>query len=154
MHRDKLQKLRMERERKREDERLKQQQELEISAKQREAADKQRKLEAERLKQIEARRQTEAAEQRRQLEAAERKKQVEAEQREFRAGQLATLSDKYQLAIQSVVTQNWLRPAHRTSRIEMYAENCPDSRWRGYFRCHCRQMQRRPGDSPIHRGGG
>ncbi len=107
---DKLQKLRMERERKREDERLKQQQELEDIRKQREAAEKQRNLEAERLKQIEARRQNEAAEQRRQLEAAERKKQVEAEQREFRAGQLATLSDKYQLAIQSVVTQNWLRP--------------------------------------------
>ena len=107
---DKLQKLRMERERKLEDERLKQQQELEDIRRQREAADKQRKLEAERLKQIEARRQNEAAEQRRQLEAAERKKQVEAEQREFRAGQLATLSDKYQLAIQSVVTQNWLRP--------------------------------------------
>ena len=107
---DKLQKLRMERERKLEDERLKQQQELETIRKQREAADKQRKLEAERLKQIEARRQNEAAEQRRQLEAAKRKKQVEAEQREFRAGQLATLSDKYQLAIQSVVTQNWLRP--------------------------------------------
>jgi len=107
---DKLQKLRMERERKREDERLKQQQELETIRKQREAAEKQRNLEAERLKQIEARRQNEAAEQRRQLEAAERKKQVEAEQREFRAGQLATLSDKYQLAIQSVVTQNWLRP--------------------------------------------
>jgi len=107
---DKLQKLRMERERKLEDERLKQQQELETIRKQREAADKQRKLEEERLKQIEARRQKEAADQRRQLEAAERKKQVEAEQREFRAGQLATLSDKYQLAIQSVVTQNWLRP--------------------------------------------
>jgi colicin import membrane protein len=107
---DKLQKLRMERERKLEDERLKQQQELEDIRKQREAADKQRKLEAERLKQIEARRQNEAAEQRQQLEAAERKKQVEAEQREFRAGQLATLSDKYQLAIQSLVTQNWLRP--------------------------------------------
>lgn len=107
---DKLQKLRMERERKLEDERLKQQQELENIRKQREAADKQRKQEEERLKQIEARRQKEAAEQRRQLEAAERKKQVEAEQREFRAGQLATLSDKYQLAIQQVVTQNWLRP--------------------------------------------
>ncbi len=107
--RDRLQQLRMERERKREDERLKQQQALEDIRKQREAADKQRKLEEERLKQIEARRQTEAVEQRRQLEAAERKKQVEAEQREFRAGQLATLSDKYQIAIQSVVTQNWLR---------------------------------------------
>jgi colicin import membrane protein len=107
---DKLHKLRMERERKREDERLKQQQELEDIRKQREAADKQRKLEQERLKQIEARRQTEAVEQRRQLEAAERKQQVDAEQREFRAGQLATLDQEYQLAIQSQVTQNWLRP--------------------------------------------
>jgi len=107
---DRLQKLRMERERKRDDERLKQQQELEDIRKQREAADKQRKLEEERLKQLEARRQTEAAEQRRQLDAAERKKQVDAEQREFRAGQLATLDQEYQLAIQSVVTQNWLRP--------------------------------------------
>ena len=107
---DKLQKLRMERERKREDERLKQQQELEDIRKQREAADKQRKLEQERLKQIEARRQTEAVEQRRQLEAAERKKQVDAEQREFRAGQRATERDKYVAAIAAVVTQNWLRP--------------------------------------------
>jgi colicin import membrane protein len=107
---DRLQKLRMERERKREDERLRQKQELEKIRKQRVAADKQRKLEEERLRQIEARRQTDALEQRRQLEAAQRKKQVEAEQREFRAGQLATLSDKYQIAIQSVVTQNWLRP--------------------------------------------
>jgi len=107
---DKLQKLRMERERKREDERLKQQQELENIRKQREAADKQRKLEEERLKQIEARRQADTAEQRRQLEAADRKKQVEAEEREFRAGQLATLDQEYQIAIQSQVTQNWLRP--------------------------------------------
>ena len=107
---DKLQKLRMERERKLEDERLKQQQELEDIRKQREEADKQRKHEQERLNQIEARRQDEAAEQRRQLEAAERKKQVDAEQREFRAGQIATLDQEYQLAIQSQVTQNWLRP--------------------------------------------
>ena len=107
---DKLQKLRMERERKLEDERLKQQQELEDIRKQREEADKQRKHEQERLNQIEARRQDEAAKQRRQLEAAERKKQVDAEQREFRAGQIATLDQEYQLAIQSQVTQNWLRP--------------------------------------------
>ncbi|MEE8496558.1 MAG: cell envelope integrity protein TolA [Xanthomonadales bacterium] len=107
---DRLQKLRMERQRKREDERLKQARELEDIRKQREAADKQRKLEEQRLRQIEDRRQDEALEQRRQLEAAERKQQVEAEQRAFRAGQIATLRDKYQLAIQSVVTQNWLRP--------------------------------------------
>jgi len=107
---DRLQKLRMERQQKLEDERLKQQQELEEIRKQREEADKQRKVEAERLKQIEALRQSEAIEQRRQLEAAERKKQVEAEEREFRAGQIATLDQEYQIAIQSQVTQNWLRP--------------------------------------------
>lgn len=107
---DRLQKLRMERQRKLEDERLKQKQELEDIRKQREEADKQRKLEAERLKQIEARRQSEAIEQRRQLEAVERKKQIDAEQREFRAGQVASLKQEYQIAIQLVVTQNWLRP--------------------------------------------
>ena len=107
---DLLQKLRMQRQQQLDDERLRQQQELEDIHKQREAAEQQRKREEERLRQIEARRQTEAVEQRRRLEAAQRKKQVEAEQREFRAGQLATLSDKYQIAIQLVVTQNWLRP--------------------------------------------
>jgi len=107
---DRLQKLRMERQQKLEDERLKQKQELEDVRKQREEADKQRRREAERLKQIEDLRQSEAIEQRRQLEAVERKKQGEAEQREFRAGQLATLDQEYQIAIQSVVTQNWLRP--------------------------------------------
>jgi colicin import membrane protein len=107
---DRLQKLRMERQRKLDDERLKQQQELEIIRKQREEAEKQRKRGEERLKQIEALRQNNAEDQRRQLEAAERKKQVEAEERAFRAGQEALLSDKYQIAIQSVVTQNWLRP--------------------------------------------
>ena len=107
---DRLQKLRMERERKLEDERLNQQQALEDIRKQREAADKQRKQEAERLKQIEARRQNEAIEQRRQLEAAERKKQIDAEERAFRAGQLATERDKYVATIAAIVTQNWLRP--------------------------------------------
>ncbi|MDT8320681.1 MAG: TonB C-terminal domain-containing protein, partial [Xanthomonadales bacterium] len=34
----------------------------------------------------------------------------EAEAREFRAGQLATKRDAYEAAIQSFVTQNWLRP--------------------------------------------
>ena len=41
------------------------------------------------------------------MEAAKR---VEAEEREFRAGQIATLGEEYQIAIQSLVTQNWLRP--------------------------------------------
>ena len=107
---DLLQKLRMQRQQKLDDERLRQQQELETVRKQREEADKQRMREEERLKQIEARRQDAAIEQRRQLEAVERKKQIEAEEREFRSGQLATLSDNYQIAIQLEVTQNWLRP--------------------------------------------
>ena len=107
---DKLQKLQKERERKLEEERQQQQRELEKLRQQREEAEKQRKLEAERLKQLEARRQEEANEQRRRLEEAALQKQLEAEEREFRAGQLATLSDSYQAAIQSFVTQNWLRP--------------------------------------------
>ncbi len=108
--RDRLQKLRMEREKKLEAERLKQKKELDDIRKQREAAEKQRKLEAERLKQIEARKESEKKEQNRRLEEAARKRQAEARQREFRAGQVATLKQEYELAIQSVVTQNWLRP--------------------------------------------
>ena len=107
---DKLQKLRMERERKLEEERLQQQRELDKLRQQREEAEKQREVEAERLKQLEAKRKDEANEQRRRLEEAAMQKQMEAEEREFRAGQLATLSDSYQSAIQSFVTQNWLRP--------------------------------------------
>lgn len=107
---DKLQKLRMERERKMEEERLQQQRELDKLRKQREDAEKQRNLEAERLKQLEAKREDEANEQRRRLDEAAMQKQLEAEQQEFRAGQLATLGDSYHSAIQSFVTQNWLRP--------------------------------------------
>jgi len=107
---DKLQKLQMERERKLEEERLQQQRELDKLRQQAEDAEKQRKVEAERLKQLEAKRQDEANEQRRRLDQAALQKQLEAEEREFRAGQMATLSDSYQSAIQSFVTQNWLRP--------------------------------------------
>lgn len=107
---DRLQALRMERERKMEEERLKQQRELEQVRAQREAAERQRKLEEERLKQIEARQEQERQEQLRRQAEAQRQAQAEAEAREFRAGQLATLSDNYHAAIQSFVTQNWLRP--------------------------------------------
>jgi len=91
-------------------ERLQQQRELDKLRKQREDAEKQRKVEEDRLKQLEAIRQDEAREQRRRLEEAALQKQLQAEEREFRAGQLATLSDSYHSAIQSFVTQNWLRP--------------------------------------------
>jgi len=105
---DKLAALRIERERKLEEERLKQQRELEAVRQQAEAAERQRQQEADRLKQLEQRKQTEAAEQRRQLEEAERQKQ--AQEQAFQAGRAAELGDKYKAAIQSAVTQNWLRP--------------------------------------------
>ena len=107
---DRLQALRMERERKREDERLKQQRELDQVRAEREAADRQRNVEEQRLKQIEARKEKELQEQQRLQQVAERQRQADEQAREFRAGQMATLSDNYQAAIQSFVTQNWLRP--------------------------------------------
>ncbi len=107
---DRLQKLRMENERKLEEERLKQQSELEKITKQREAAEKQRKLDEERLKQTEARKEQDLLEQQRLQREAAAKRKADEEAREFRAGQQATLSDNYQAAIQSFVTQNWLRP--------------------------------------------
>jgi len=108
--RDRLQKLRMERERKLEDERLKQQRELEQIRAQREAAERQRKLDEDRLKQTEARKEKEIQEQQRLQREALAQRQAEQEAREFRAGQVATKSDNYQAAIQSLVTQNWMRP--------------------------------------------
>jgi colicin import membrane protein len=107
---DRLQKLRIERERKMEDQRLKQQRELDQVRAQREVAEKQRKLEQERMKQLEARKQDKLLEQQRLQQQAVAQRQADAEAREFRAGQMATKSDNYQAAIQSVVTQNWLRP--------------------------------------------
>ena len=107
---DRLQQLRLQRERKLEEERLRQQRELEQVREQREAADRQRKLEAERLKQLEARKEQERQEQVRRQQEAEAQRRAQAEAQQFRAGQLATLSDNYQAAIQAFVTQNWLRP--------------------------------------------
>ena len=107
---DRLQKLRLERERKREDERLKQQRELEQVQAQRQAAENQRKQDEERLKQTEARREKAIEEQQRLQREAFAQRQADAEAREFRAGQMATKSDNYQAAIQSFVTQNWMRP--------------------------------------------
>ncbi len=107
---DRLQQLRMERERKLEDERLRQERELEQVRQQREAAEKQRKVEEERLKQIEARKERERQEQQRLQQEAEAQRRAEAEAQEFRAGQEATLAQNYHAAIQSLVTQNWLRP--------------------------------------------
>ena len=107
---DRLQKLRLERERKQQDERLKQQRELEQIQAQRQAAENQRKLDEERLKQTEARKEKAIEEQQRLQREAVAQRQADAEAREFRAGQTATKSDNYQAAIQSFVTQNWMRP--------------------------------------------
>jgi colicin import membrane protein len=107
---DRLQKMRLERERKLEEERLKQQRELEQVQAQREAAERKRKQDEERLKQTEARRQKELQEQQRLQREALAQRQADEKAREFRAGQMATLSDNYQAAIQQMVTQNWLRP--------------------------------------------
>ena len=107
---DRLQKLRMERERKLEDERLKQQRELEQIRAQRQAAERQRKQDEDRLKKTEARREQELEDQQQLQREALAQRQADAEAREFRAGQTATKSDNYQAAIQSIVTQNWLRP--------------------------------------------
>lgn len=107
---ERLQKLRMENERKLEEERVRQQKELDEVRKQREAAEKQRKLDEEKLKQTEANKQRELAEQQRlQREAAEQRK-ADEEARAFQAGREAELGDKYYIAIQQLVTQNWLRP--------------------------------------------
>jgi colicin import membrane protein len=109
---DKLAALRLERERKLEEERVKQQRELEKVREQAEAAERQRQQEAERLKQLEQRKATEAAEQRRKLEEAERQKKeaAAAAQQAAQAGRIAGLEDEYEAAIRSLVTQNWLRP--------------------------------------------
>lgn len=103
-----LEQLRQERERKLEEERIKQQRELEQLRAEREAAERDRREAEERLKQIEAQRQREAEQQR--LAAEQEAQRVAAEQQAFQAGRLATERDKYMLAIQQVVTQNWLRP--------------------------------------------
>lgn len=107
---EKLQKLRMENERKLEQEREKQKRELEEITKQREAAEKNRKLEAERLKQLEAQKQKNLEDQQRKQREAEARRKADEEARAFQAGRLADDHDKYQIAIQQFVTQNWLRP--------------------------------------------
>jgi colicin import membrane protein len=105
-----LQRLREQQERERQEQLQRQEQELERIRQQRLEAERQRKLEEERLKQLEARRERDE-EARRQAEAqADMQRQLEAEQAAFRAGELATLSQQYQLAIQAQVTRNWLRP--------------------------------------------
>ena len=105
-----LARQRQQQERNRLEQERKRQQELDSIRAQREEAERKRKIEEERLKQLQARRESEA-EATRQAEAQQAlRDQVAREQAEFQAGRLATLGDEYYLAIQALVTQNWLRP--------------------------------------------
>jgi len=105
-----LQELRKKQEQERLDKLKKQQQEMEQVRKKREEAERQRKIEEERLKQLDARKQAEAETQRQAKAEADLKEQMANEQAQFRAGELATKGDEYYAAIQSLVTNNWLRP--------------------------------------------
>jgi colicin import membrane protein len=88
----------------------KQQDELDSLRKQREQANRQTRLDEEKLKQLDARRQAEADAQRQAIAEADLRRQMDNEQAEFRAGQIATKEEEYYVAIQSQVTNNWLRP--------------------------------------------
>ncbi len=102
-----LQKMRKKQEQDRKDRLKKQQNEMDQLRKQREEAARQSRIDEERLKQLDARRQAEA-DAKSQLQAeADMQRQMAAE---FRAGQIATKGDEYYGAIQSQVTNNWLRP--------------------------------------------
>ena len=105
-----LQDLRKKQEQDRKDQLKRQKDELEQMRKKREDAARQRKIEEERLKQLDARRQADADAQRQAIAETEMRQKMAAEQREFQAGQLATKGDEYYMAIQSQVTNNWLRP--------------------------------------------
>lgn len=102
-----LQQMRKQQEQGRKDLLKKQQDELEQVRKQRDAATRQRKLEEERLKQLDANRKAEVEAQRQLQAEADLQRQMA---QEFKAGQIATKGDEYYGAIQSQVTNNWLRP--------------------------------------------
>ena len=102
-----LQNLRKKQEQDRKEKLEKQQEEMDRLRKQREDANRQAKIEEERLKQLDARKRAEADAQRQALAEAELQRQMAAE---FRAGQIATKGEEYYAAIQAQVTNNWFRP--------------------------------------------
>ncbi len=105
-----LQKMRKQQDQNRKDRLKKQQDELDRLRRQREQANRQVRIEEERLKQLDARRQAQADAQRQARAEADMRQQMANEQAEFRAGELATKGDEYYAAIQSQVTNNWFRP--------------------------------------------
>ncbi|MFT5140730.1 MAG: colicin import membrane protein [Lysobacterales bacterium] len=105
-----LQQLRKRQQTERAEKVQRQEDELEKIRRLREEAARQRIKEEERLKQLEAMREHDAAAKRQADVQSELAEQVAREAREFRAGQMATLAQQYAIAIQSQVTNNWLRP--------------------------------------------
>lgn len=107
---EKLEQMRKEQERKREEERLQREKELQEVRQQQEEAEKKRKLEEERLKQLEAREKADEAAKQKQIEADAIKAQQDRQAQSLAEGRRAELGDQYQLAIQQLVRENWLRP--------------------------------------------
>jgi len=105
-----LQELRKKQEQDRKDLAKKQQDELDQVRKKREEAARLRKIEEERLKQIDARKKVDAEKQRQAQAEADMQAKLANEQAEFKAGQVATKGDEYYAAIQAQVTNNWFRP--------------------------------------------
>jgi len=102
-----LQRMREKQAQDKKDREKKRKDELEQLRNQREKAARDAKIEEERLKQIDARRQAEADAQRQAIAEADLQRQMAAE---ARAGEIATLAQRYALEIQAQVTNNWLRP--------------------------------------------
>ena len=102
-----LQQLRKKQDQDRKDRLKKQQDELDQLRKQREKAARQARIDEERLKQLDARRKADADAERQLKAQADMQQQMAAE---FKAGQIATKGEEYYRAIQSQVTNNWLRP--------------------------------------------
>ena len=102
-----LQKLREKQVRDKKERDKQRQDELERLRNQREKAAREAQIEEQRLKQLQARRQAEADAQRQAIAEADMQRQMAAE---ARAGEIATLAQRYALEIQAQVTNNWLRP--------------------------------------------
>ena len=107
---EKLEQMRKEQERKREEERQKREKELEQVRKQQEEVEKKRKIEEERLKQLEAREKADEAAKQKQVQEDAIKAQQDRQAQSLAEGRRAEKGDEYQLAIQQLVRENWLRP--------------------------------------------
>jgi len=107
---EKLDQLRKEQEKKREEERLQREKDLAEVRKQQEEAEKKRKQEEERLKQLEAREKAQEDARKKLAEEEAIKAQQDREAQSLAEGRRADLQGRYELAIQQLVRENWLRP--------------------------------------------